>query len=617
PLGTVKTRLSRGIELLRQDLEQRTRGRGKDLSSLIAGLALVERPSASAAPLTFIGGLFVIQKLVAAVVVLIVGAAGWWAWSSQHTAPPSMAEIGSSTSDPALATPPIGRDETATRIREASTPQIDKTAAQIDPWLRLHVVDDTQTALPKVKVHAVSDTAVTLLGETNAQGELGIHPVSPSTVRLVFSAADCAVRELEPPTSAQRELQVVLQGGGAIRGRVVLAGSASPAQGIVVVAMLSSERSSGSKRFARFQIEDPSITRGLTDADGAFSIEGLSLGERYKLSAGSPGFIASKRVATPLSVVPCDQVLIEVERAYGVDFRLVDAVSGDAIELGVMAPAHRLSTLCLDRRACSIPPGSIETFLAGLDRDLYASSQGIQCIVSLPESLAECGPIEIDASLPGFDSAKVTAMATPLGKALPIVRVPLNRVALAFGTIAITWQSPTGVPAAIGEQLMPMGELVLTAPDAAPIVMLVNLKPGVEQVLSRVPAGSYQWSISANNHQFRYPPKDQQLESILVEAERQAEIRVPLAQAGSILLQIENTDGSAYQKNVMLALKRTQQDGGNFIGFNASPYRIYPLEPGTYSLEIWAPEQLHQAKQLQPAPVVVTAGDESSVRVRM
>lgn len=624
PLGTVKTRLSRGIELLRQDLEQRRRERGESLASLLAGLAAVgEHSGVSAVSLSVIGGILVMQKLLAAAMILIVCAAGWWTWGARHA--DVVVERPTRAAKSELAQ--VNQGEARSAITADAHVPVPTTSTMITrvpagPSASIHVTDENRTALSAVQVHAVSDAAVVLLGSTDKDGNLGQQALSPSIARLVFSLAGFAVREVPPPKEDERELEVVLRRGGSISGRVVEFGVrilppeiAPPVAGARVVAMT---QVGGRGIFDRLQIGDPSIRCGVSDSSGAFSIDGLVAGEQYLLRAGARGFIQNKQNQPPTSipVVPCEGVVVELQNAYGVSFEFVDDASGELISIADLAGGVEYGSR--DRTAMTLPPGGIESFLAGLDPNLYADKRRLTILASSPEAPAEVG-IYVETRLVGYESVKADAMAAPLSKAMPVVRVPIEQTASAFGTLELLWHTADETLKNLGPQQPPKGEVHLLGADGSEMAILAPMQPGVEHMLHRVPVGSYEVSVSANDRLFVYPAKDLPRKTVVVEADKPTLITVPLEQAGSIQLRLERADGSAYESELQFRLMRTAAPrySGGYIGFSAPPYRIIALDPGTYSFDFLSPASISHKAELLPAPVVVTSGVESVVRVRL
>ncbi|HUR28608.1 MAG TPA: sigma-70 family RNA polymerase sigma factor, partial [Planctomycetota bacterium] len=623
-LATVKTRLSRGMELLRKALEQRARQRGQSLSSLITGLvALQEHAKPASVGLPFLGGALMVKKLVAALV--IAGAASWWMWRAQE----SDAGVVASANMADVALPQALQENSAATTGSSKSvitlPEQD-TRMLAEPAIRLHVLDEQRGALSSVKVELVTDREVVFLGSTDLAGRLEMQPPPKSADRIVFSLAGFAVREAPPPKTDQRDLEVVLRRGGTLRGRVVEynlrvlpAEEMEPIAGARVVAM---GQFAGRDAFERLRIGDPSIRSAVTDANGEFTIDGLVDGARYQMRAGAPGWIqnvnemrATNGGALPIPEVPASDVVLELQHGYAVAWQFVDDASNAVIPFAKSSTI--LMTSCRDRSARSISSNGIEAFLAGLDPRLSDPDQGL--VVSLActtESRAELLHMNLDANFLGYAIAKVEAAAKPLSELTPIMTVALHQTAAGFGTVALEWVSTNKQRDEMGHRAFDEGQVELVGADGSTILLPVPLKPGVEHLLSRVPVGRYRVSVAANARGFVHPQQGAPPLTIEVEAGKQSTIRVPLEGSGSIELQVERADGTRHDGRLHFQLKRADERGdGNFMSFSAPPYRISPLDPGTYSIKIVStPFRFDPA--WQPAPVVVAAGAESVVRVR-
>jgi RNA polymerase sigma factor (sigma-70 family) len=198
PVETVKTRLKRGLEMVRRDLASDFEREGK---AWPAALLMLKRLAQPAAPATAAGaiGVLVMTKgaklAIAAVVVAVAAPATWWWLRKESRVPPTETAVVKSDEAPAVAPPSVARAAEVVRTPEAQgTRASDATAPAADP------VDPTATGTIRGRVvdlekHPVAG-AVVYAGDQR-DGSFKDHD-------SFFSGASGRIQASYPPVFAAR-----------------------------------------------------------------------------------------------------------------------------------------------------------------------------------------------------------------------------------------------------------------------------------------------------------------------------------------------------------------------------------------------------------------------------
>lgn len=287
PVATVKTRLRRGLELLRTDLDRRIGERRAWCSALaaFARVPMAAPPVSPAAPVAtwLTPGALTMKTLTTTVLALsAVATAVWFALPA--------ADTGTSTPEPAVAAASdegaseLGVASTARRAAAARTERTEGAssiaAAPVDvaPRARLRVVSLEGAALGGVTASFVEepDTAV----ETGVDGEAGLaYSIAPDdsferTLRLSHPG-HLDLERTVTLRAAETDLgTLVLVRGGRLRGTVV-ADDGAPIPNALVVVTSPDARIYGSPSSA---IGPAAYEATHTDATGAFQRTGLTAG---------------------------------------------------------------------------------------------------------------------------------------------------------------------------------------------------------------------------------------------------------------------------------------------------------------------------------------------------
>lgn len=305
PATTVRTRLERGLELLRERLDRRSGGRREWLSAL-APLALpvvprwLELPTASVANLVQGVLLMNLGLKLAAGAALVTALGVSWLWSER---PPQAARPQAAAAEPQLAANvPASLDAAGSRDDaqlRASTPSAEPTQRPVqDPTpatvtrtsIEARVLDGSLRALAKARVSTSDDDQTHTDGDGRFELVLSSETAGTSGV-LRIEAAGYAHKFLDftPQAGVRKHLgDIVLERGATLAGRVELIDGQplSGARVFVTAPSVWEDDSEAAKRSGPWAAEPaPSTTSA---ADGSFQLEGVTPGGA-RVWAEAPG----------------------------------------------------------------------------------------------------------------------------------------------------------------------------------------------------------------------------------------------------------------------------------------------------------------------------------------
>jgi RNA polymerase sigma-70 factor (ECF subfamily) len=237
PATTVRTRIERGLELLRERLDRRSGGRREWLSAL-APLAFphvppwLDLPSAPVSNL--IQGVllmkFGLQLAAGAAVVTVLGISWLWSETAQTPATPRAAQASATASleaRTAEVTPDAGPAERTAR-RESSVAIETDAVASADvaaerTALEGRVVDRALRPIDGAQVELVGGASARTTGDGAFRFELeGAGRTRPTLVRVAAPGFAMTMLEGQPQPGLVKHLgDIVLERGGVISGRVV------------------------------------------------------------------------------------------------------------------------------------------------------------------------------------------------------------------------------------------------------------------------------------------------------------------------------------------------------------------------------------------------------------
>jgi RNA polymerase sigma factor (sigma-70 family) len=192
PAGSVRSRLSRGVELLRRRLDDRCGGeRSRWLSALTPlGAARPEFAALSAFPVSLAAGV-AMKKFAVVVLVLCLATAGWYAME-RDALPRAETVAPVAAPDGALARPAAGGGAAAQEPPEPTAPAEPREAlaappppAPAPPRPRVRLVDElTAEAVPEFELALVGEDPATARVVSDASGEFELDVRPGDRVRL-------------------------------------------------------------------------------------------------------------------------------------------------------------------------------------------------------------------------------------------------------------------------------------------------------------------------------------------------------------------------------------------------------------------------------------------------
>lgn len=339
PVETVRTRTRRGLEHLRERLEQKGLGDDADWRASLLVLLVPSPNGVSLAVGTALGALAVKKILALAALVLVLLAGAALVWRPWETAPPSQEETGDRPlrAQDGSGTPPslVGRaDATATTGEERRLPPPVEWAT-IDRERDLHgVVTARATGVP------VGGASIALFIRPWARnGSLDNRYEERVERATARTAADGSWRvRLEP--GAAFELEVRADGYAAVLveraqagERVDLALERGVALAVTTVDADGRLLEGTRVRIWSVRAYAPAgrgmpMVRGVTDAEGRFTAAGLPSGLAVMVAADHPvhGAAMWREARTPTTGT--ESIEIEIPRGRTLEGRVTDATTG-------------------------------------------------------------------------------------------------------------------------------------------------------------------------------------------------------------------------------------------------------------------------------------------------
>lgn len=331
---------------------------------------------------------------------------------------------------------------------------------------------------------------------------------------------------------------------------------------------------------------NPAFATALTDADGAFVLEGLSRASSYTIEAGGAGMMTQKAVrnvtagTTDLKVV--------VYWGYVLHTRLVE-FSGAPISVSTSQPRqphvsfdHSSAASEKLHRVVGMPHSAL---LAGANHAEYegrSKASLFQLFVS-PVRAETLGPIICTFSFPGYASVVgLPLWAESLNSLSEGVNVVLSREASDFGDLNLSFAG-TVIPWTIPKH--GYGRLWLVLRGTVETISLKidgeHLENGI--TISNIPYGAYQLSIDGVLG--KIPGLELPLEIDVQSPSTRVEL--DFGQASGIELELWRLSGQRHEgyARVTTVLLEGRPDGGgpsSFFDLAEEPYLAYPLSPGRY-----------------------------------
>ncbi|MHC4858635.1 MAG: sigma-70 family RNA polymerase sigma factor, partial [Planctomycetota bacterium] len=297
PAGTVRWRLKRALDELRERLDEEHSGDRKAWMSGLLPLVGARRGPTSAlpVPLTVLLGALTVNKIIAAAAVLLAGVAGLWLLG---LLPPG-APVADSPPRPSgnLASPPISTSVKPRAIADSdgalTIAGVERNAppeATVRTTVEARFIDEQGVPVSGVEIcTSPPDEPLAALSGTDGRVELLVRFGAPESVMTLLAAAwGYATRKIEVQVregAVTRLGDLVLDPGGAVSGQVRDSMGLPIAGAEVVVAEPGSP--------AGFELDDQVLgpprnlfPSAVTDAHGDFRVDGVPVGSR-RVWAGS------------------------------------------------------------------------------------------------------------------------------------------------------------------------------------------------------------------------------------------------------------------------------------------------------------------------------------------
>jgi RNA polymerase sigma-70 factor (ECF subfamily) len=186
-------------------------------------------------------------------------------------------------------------------------------------WLAGRVVDEESRPLPGVRIHvmpsldllnpAVAYPAVLRAVKTDEEGRFRLEDLpGPRAAVEIWPADRRPSKEIE--VEVDREVDLVLEGHGVIRGRVVDAVTGEPVQVFSV----------------RRNLESPGVS--FTDAGGRFSLDRLPVSSETKVAVDAIGYISLELALTARPEGQAEEATFALQRGLALEGVVVDAETG-------------------------------------------------------------------------------------------------------------------------------------------------------------------------------------------------------------------------------------------------------------------------------------------------
>lgn len=400
------------------------------------------------------------------------------------------------------------------------------------------------------------------------------------------------------------EVVVVIDTGGAVRGRVVLPdGKPAPAGTRVLAWPMDSPLAA--RVIAESALLGDFESQAGTAIDGAFVIRGLDRTKTYSVTAGGKGLMRKQPFN---SIVPDGKdLLLELFPVYGAVVRLIDASSGGPVRVAsTFWPMGSVSTRVADTSLIHFVPGGAGSTLAGLTSDWFdRESAGFTHITlcAAPGGGPALGPFVLHASLPGYRAVEAEFVASPVFEGLQVVDVLMEPIADAWGEVRVEFSGK--LAAASLEPRTPLSWAKLHLRDAHGKILQYALpKPsGDPSSIRPIPAGPYDARVVILDGLAR--PLDWQRIDVGAEP---ATLTVPVGTLGAIEVHARKRDGSPYSGRLSLSVQALRGPQ-TLVAFDDAPYAILGLDAREYSVRVMSPF----LSELDGGRVTVLAGEAAVV----
>lgn len=358
------------------------------------------------------------------------------------------------------------------------------------------VHDERGVPIERAEVAWLGGSGLSVLGVTNSEGILEFDPHSrPASTdeEIVVFASSFATQYLPTWSDPGQRIDVELTAEGWIAGRAVMGRIGSPVAGARITAVpLDVHFGGDASTAARRRCAHVSTTS--TDQNGEFRLNGLRVGETYRIEAISGNAAVDPRDLGARITATAANVEIRLGSVWGacLEFTCDDR---DYLTAFYEKPDARIShSSTLQRSFLEGPDLSMQ--FAGVLRARECETCLVLLFVDHAADQQASRSVRYEGTIPGFETFELEVRLEPInGDSLEAIRVPLIPNAKGSGALVLELEgAQSGFVAEHGAH----GRLTLTGgPEAQSMSFPVSWSDGDTKCrLPRVPAGTYLWRLS-------------------------------------------------------------------------------------------------------------------------
>lgn len=453
------------------------------------------------------------------------------------------------------------------------------------------------------------DAQVVAQASTQADGSVVFESQAlPLTLVVAASGFETAF------VDAELETRVKLEGGAALSGRAVLRTGGAPRRPVRVVAIPLSGGSLTGGDGALAAAGHPRFLATMTDAEGRFRIEGLRPGARVRLIAGGGGYVTDAMGQALEGVADGPPVDVVVSPAYLLRVRIVEA-DGSTPAVSPRLADGAVTWTTQGRHHGFHPADSFHARLVGVEAsDPQATGPFDSCgVIVAEEDLERWGPVHLAVRVPGYASAEADAYAERVDaprREPTLVLVTRNRGGSGTIVVDLAASSESAALAFAGP---------IARCDVSGFTLYLRSESESFQIdlrdvfsdrvrLSGIPAGAYRAAVVAPS----MPPGSVELSpsEISVSDGGLTELVVSVDRWSGVDLRPRFADAATDYRGPLTATVVDLDSNGVVVhGYAGPPYRIGPMSPGRYQVQVaaagiaseWIPLQTTEGRILETA----------------
>jgi hypothetical protein len=459
------------------------------------------------------------------------------------------------------------------------------------PSAVIRTVDAFSTLVPNAEVVWLSDEGgmVVPLGTTDTRGEVTITGKLPLDGVLVARAHTYSLSEVPVPSTHWSEVEVVLDRGATIEGRLVEKDTRNPRSGRII-AWPSSLRFPPHSIVRRALMGDIRCRIAHASDDGLFQLTNLVRGERYSLAAGARG-LATEQV---LDFVPAgaEDVEITLARLFGVRVQLKCVSPSDQARVQALIPPTRDPFRWpQDIPIHVIPQPSFAVELAGLPpASSYGSAYDWTRLCTGPSANQAIGPVGFELELFGFERLSADVWLMPAEDHLELFELPLRARAENTGLLQVVFDHIPPLPKVAHLRQAWDAHLALVTPGNLRASLRVESLAG-GQALFSLPQGEYKVAFGILSSTLRIPESSTDWERISI-SNQSSSWTVDLRDTGIIDMALWCPNQQPYSGPVTLYRIEGEDDRASKsapVAFDGPPYVLGPVRSGRHTLILLHP----------------------------